>query len=519
MKRLVILALGLLALGAGCKARTQIMVTSDTNLDVPGQIDGISIQVTGPDGTMVTADANMNDLPAVFGAYHEGGDLGPVSVRVEGTLGGTFVIAREATLSFQPGRTVVLPMNLYAACVGMTCAGGQTCGDGSCRNIEVGDAELRDWTGTAPGIGAPVGDAGTDGPVCTPLMEACNGRDDDCDGRVDESFDRIVEACNARDDDCDGTIDEDTDAIAEECNGMDEDCDSMVDEGFDGIAETCDGLDQDCDGTIDEGFDGIVELCNGLDEDCDGMTDEGFDLMTDLMNCGTCGNECMLANATPVCTAGVCEIDSCDGAFLDCDTDPTTGCEIDSDTDDANCGMCGMMCGLGASCGTGACACTPPLVMGTSSCVDLSRDPENCGMLAMACAATQACSGSTCVCRPGLVDDGMGGCVDTNIDPLNCGSVGNDCGGNVCRDGTCRASCGPLTQCGDACTDLSGDVFNCGACGNACSVTQTCSGGMCRDYVVGIECTSCPCTSCAATDTCCEYPAAGDVICVDGPCP
>jgi hypothetical protein len=270
----------------------------------------------------------------------------------------------------------------------------------------------------------------------------------------------------------------------------------------------------------DEGFDGIAEECNGLDEDCDGLTDEGFDLMTDLMNCGTCGNVCMLTNATPVCTAGVCEIDTCDGNFLDCDTDPATGCEIDSDTDDANCGMCGMMCGLGSTCGTGACACTPPLVMGTSSCVDLSRDPENCGMLGMTCAATEACSGSTCVCRPGLTDDGMGGCVDTDIDPLNCGSVGNDCAGDVCRAGTCRASCGPLTQCGDACTDLSGDVFNCGSCGNACSVTQACSGGMCRDYVVGIECTSCPCASCAApTDTCCEYPSAGDVICVDGPCP
>jgi MYXO-CTERM domain-containing protein len=45
------------------------------------------------------------------------------------------------------------------------------------------------------------------GDACRAEMEACNGRDDDCDGMVDEHV--VEESCNATDDDCDGEIDED----------------------------------------------------------------------------------------------------------------------------------------------------------------------------------------------------------------------------------------------------------------------------------------------------------------------
>src|SRR5690606_32296979 len=42
---------------------------------------------------------------------------------------------------------------------------------------------------------------------CASSTEVCNGRDDDCDGRVDENA--RAEVCNGADDDCDGTADED----------------------------------------------------------------------------------------------------------------------------------------------------------------------------------------------------------------------------------------------------------------------------------------------------------------------
>ncbi len=46
---------------------------------------------------------------------------------------------------------------------------------------------------------------------CAPSAEVCNGRDDDCDGEVDEGGVCCTpsdEVCNGRDDDCDGEVDE-----------------------------------------------------------------------------------------------------------------------------------------------------------------------------------------------------------------------------------------------------------------------------------------------------------------------
>ncbi len=95
---------------------------------------------------------------------------------------------------------------------------------------------------------------------------------------------------------------------AEVCNGRDDDCDGEIDESDDGCSvcgvgvETCDGVDNDCDGQIDEGLRnpcgacladvtpeelGGPALCNGLDDDCDGFVDE---LLVNA--CGTCDESC-----------------------------------------------------------------------------------------------------------------------------------------------------------------------------------------------------------------------------------
>ncbi|MDB4942189.1 MAG: Tryptophan synthase alpha chain [Labilithrix sp.] len=48
---------------------------------------------------------------------------------------------------------------------------------------------------------------------------------------------------------------------------------------------------------------------------------------SDVANCGYCGHECVLANATPACTASACAIVSCNAGFTDCNDDPSDGCE------------------------------------------------------------------------------------------------------------------------------------------------------------------------------------------------
>ena len=92
--------------------------------------------------------------------------------------------------------------------------------------------------------------------TCRSEMEACNGRDDDCDGSIDEHA--VDEICNDTDDDCDGTVDEH--AGDEHCNGRDDDCDGLVDERIPCMP--------DGDGGVTPGADGGARPGSGLSNGC-----------------------------------------------------------------------------------------------------------------------------------------------------------------------------------------------------------------------------------------------------------
>src|SRR5690606_17670070 len=93
------------------------------------------------------------------------------------------------------------------------------------------------------------------GHACRAEMESCNGRDDDCDGMIDEHA--VAEICNGVDDDCDGEIDEH--ASDEICNGADDDCDGQIDEGL-----SCAPPVPGNDGGIPSGYDGGVGTSSGM---------------------------------------------------------------------------------------------------------------------------------------------------------------------------------------------------------------------------------------------------------------
>src|SRR5439155_3636191 len=94
--------------------------------------------------------------------------------------------------------------------------------------------------------------------------ELCNGRDDDCDGAIDEGY---------SDEDSDGVPDcrdncpsvPNPDQRSTDGRGAGDACDT----------EICDGLDNDGDGAIDEGLGANVDSCNNRDDNCDGRVDEG----------------------------------------------------------------------------------------------------------------------------------------------------------------------------------------------------------------------------------------------------
>ncbi|MER2563013.1 MAG: MopE-related protein [Myxococcaceae bacterium] len=257
------------------------------------------------------------------------------------------------------------------------CADGlQTCsmgmGSGTCR-MERLPTPLPDG-----GLPIFIADGGANDPEFL-----CDGRDEDCDGIIDDGFDLDGDGVTTCQNDCD-----DTDAFnkpggREICDCKDNNCNTTIDDAdacrgapcfdFDGDGFTncqgdCnddpngggrtvgptksekvgDGLDNDCDGQVDENTDedgdgfatggpmnmrdcndkladvnpGAVERCDGFDNNCDGVVDEGFDLDTDFVAvcAGDCNDMNPAVNPTRVEVCGNATDDNCDGR-IDEDTD------------------------------------------------------------------------------------------------------------------------------------------------------------------------------------------------------
>ena len=194
-----------------------------------------------------------------------------------------------------------------------------------------------------------------------PIVETCNGEDDDCDGSSDEGF-GLTEPCTEGQGVCatrgvrvcrdDGTAACNVSArdelrIDEVCDGIDNDCDGTYDEGDvagskltqicvanrDGEcsqgAETCEAIEGGAEATWSLCL-SVVEpemsdLCNGRDEDCDGIIDNGFEVGMDcdlpLLGGGIClqpGIERCTADGLDTVCAPRPEA-SCDGLDNNCD--------------------------------------------------------------------------------------------------------------------------------------------------------------------------------------------------------
>jgi len=205
----------------------------------------------------------------------------------------------------------------------------------------------------------------------------------------------------------------------ESCNGLDDNCDGRVDETFSEQGQSCaTGLLGACAAgaracqagkiVCVQSAQPTVELCNGVDDDCNGKVDETFDLTSDGKNCGSCGRACVTGTA---CKASACKETSCED-LIDNDLNGLTDCA------DPSC--------LGATCGTAL----PPagncgLLPGDGGLGEPDAGPD--------AGWVRACYPRESNCSNAIDDDGDGlvDCLDPDCDGLTCMS------GTVCTNRTC----------------------------------------------------------------------------------
>lgn len=285
-----------------------------------------------------------------------------------------------------------------------------------------------------------------------PVLEVCDGADNDCDGVEDNDVSDTGMTCvSSQPGVCAGgsevcrngaLVCEPTEQPAmETCNGLDDDCDGQRDEDVTQNCMTpCGPGTKTC---LNGQFSACVatnpptEVCNGVDDDCDNQIDESFP--EDGMSCstgqgGTCDAGTYVCGANgPECVSnspGSAEI--CNGQDDDCDG------LIDEDTDGKLLTeQCGNTCpnrsvrvcfnGAWSACNrTEAEVCNQQ----DSNCDGADDNQAICYKVCPGsdpvAAGTLDCSTGACELSPEVCDDGEDNDCDGQIDETPCDSLYNE---------------------------------------------------------------------------------------------
>jgi len=177
-------------------------------------------------------------------------------------------------------------------------------------------------------------------PVCEPEQEVCDGKDNNCNDRIDENLFRpCTSDCGEGQERCEFTDDDnpdndwvDCDAPQPEreiCDGLDNDCDTIPDNNVPlgplCVVGTCPGQMRCIGGAMRcDAPEPTIEQCDGKDNNCNDQIDENL-VRPCFSTCGIGTQTCQFTdddnpdNDWGKCTAPAAEDEICDGLDNDCD--------------------------------------------------------------------------------------------------------------------------------------------------------------------------------------------------------
>ncbi|MFM2416957.1 MAG: hypothetical protein RL385_1680 [Pseudomonadota bacterium] len=333
--------------------RTELMLVAGTDI---AELTDIAFELTAPDHATVSERGAVpsDRAPLTLGILRTQGALGPITAVAHGFVGPREVLQRRAVVWFVEGRTVVVPLHLLAACVGISCGPAETCATQGCESAELDSDALAEWTGDVAGP-QPVG-------VGVPHDSAVASTDASEAGSVYDASALQEAGMDVGSDAGDAGLPSDASGALPDDAGSN--ADAAVDAGIDPGPPVDAGSDAGVDAALDAGGSN-----GGNDAGSNGSSDAGEDagsdggcsatpeaLQSDPNNCGSCGHVCPTTwgwmHYAPACIAGVCAY-ACSEGYGDCSFF-SPGCETALNYD-GNCGACGKSCSTGQTCVSGAC--------------------------------------------------------------------------------------------------------------------------------------------------------------------